>query len=101
MTAIPDIPAPTFSCRVCGKRWKVYALDSDGDARALLGWRCPECTDLSRMESEPYTADDMESLLNNPYSGGGTVLTLAFGAVLGSLVLVGLLVLVAKTRGWL
>jgi len=94
MTAIPDIPAPVFSCRVCGEMWKVNALDSDGDARALLGWRCPECTDLSRMESEPD-----HSLTHDP--NGGTVLTLAFGAVLGTTVLVGLLVLVAKTRGWL
>lgn len=52
MTAIPDIPAPTFSCRVCGETWKIYALDSDGDTRALLGWRCPECTDLARVDDE-------------------------------------------------
>lgn len=33
---------------------------------------------------------------------GGTVLTLAFGVVVfGTAVLAGLLVLVAKTRGWL
>lgn len=65
---------------------------------------CHEATDhldyddLRTASSHLLVSPD-HSLAHDPK--GGTVITLAAGVVLGSSVLVGLLVLVAKTRGWL
>lgn len=37
----------TFSCRSCGTPWMVLAMDAAAEGRALDGWTCPVCTDLS------------------------------------------------------
>lgn len=59
MSAAEVTPEYVFTCARCRSEWKVYALDAAGSARALLGWTCPECLDLSRNRLDEANEDEV------------------------------------------